>query len=72
MAEVWDGRRHRRRRVLGTDKGQDAELTGFIEAVRTGAPMPIPLSTLVSVTQATLAVEEALTTDRRISLTPLF
>jgi predicted dehydrogenase/threonine dehydrogenase-like Zn-dependent dehydrogenase len=71
-ADVWDGRRHhRRRRVLGTDKGQAGELTAFLEAARTAAPMPIPLSTLVSVTQATLAVEEALTTDRRISLAPL-
>ena len=46
------GRRRRRWRAgLSVDKGQAAELAAFVDAVRSGGPMPIPLQTLVAVTR---------------------
>ena len=56
---LWAGRRKRRWRAgLSVDKGQKAEPEAFVRAVRTGGPMPIPLETLIAVTDATLAVGE--------------
>ena len=46
-ATVWAGRGHSTTRARGSqDKGQRAELTAFVEAVLTGAAMPIPLEAL--------------------------
>jgi predicted dehydrogenase/threonine dehydrogenase-like Zn-dependent dehydrogenase len=67
-ATVWSGRRQKSSRTLGRpDKGQNAELSAFFEAVRTGGPMPISLGSLVATTRATLAVDDSLangTTER--------
>src|SRR5215467_12545752 len=60
-AAVWAGRRrHAARSRGGQDKGQRTELTRFLEACRTGAPMPIPFESLVATTGATLAVTRSL------------
>jgi predicted dehydrogenase/threonine dehydrogenase-like Zn-dependent dehydrogenase len=60
-ATVWRGRRPSARRSFGgSDKGQAAELSSFLDAVRSGGPMPIPLGSLVSTTRATLAVGRSL------------
>jgi predicted dehydrogenase len=40
----------------GRDKGQKAQLDAFLAAVRTGAPMPVGIDSLVATTRATLAV----------------
>jgi len=58
---VWspDGRSVKRSRT-GQDKGQRAQLQRFVEAVRTGGELPIPLGSLVATTRATLAVEASL------------
>ena len=43
-ATVWAGRGHSTTRARGSqDKGQRAELAQFVEAILTGAAMPIPL-----------------------------
>ena len=56
-AQVWSGRHRRVSRVWGAvDKGQRRQLELFIDAVRTGAPMPIALPSLAATTQATLSV----------------
>ena len=61
QAAVWAGRRRSTTRARGgQDKGQRAELTRFVEACRTGAPMPIPLESLVATTSATIAVTRSL------------
>ncbi len=52
------GRRERLRSA--TDKGHTEELREFIEAVRTGGPMPIPPESLIEVTRTTLAAAGAL------------
>ena len=60
-AAVWSGRRQSTLRPRGgQDKGQRAELTHFVEATLTGAPMPITLESLIATTRATIAVSESL------------
>jgi predicted dehydrogenase/threonine dehydrogenase-like Zn-dependent dehydrogenase len=60
-AEVWAGRGHDTIRARGgQDKGQRAEMARFVEACLTGAPMPIPLESLVATTKATIAVRDSL------------
>jgi predicted dehydrogenase/threonine dehydrogenase-like Zn-dependent dehydrogenase len=56
-AMVWSGRRRATMRSRGSqDKGQRPELEQFIEASRTGVPMPISFESLVATTGATIAV----------------
>ncbi|MEY9840215.1 bi-domain-containing oxidoreductase [Streptacidiphilus sp. EB103A] len=50
------------------DKGQRAELDAFLEAVRTGGPMPVPLESLVATTAATFAVRASLAADAPVTL----
>ena len=60
-ATVWSGRRQNTMRSRGgQDKGQRAELTQFVEANLTGAPMPTPVESLIATTRATIAVSESL------------
>jgi polar amino acid transport system substrate-binding protein len=58
--ETWrDGKRSVTKR-LQQDKGFDRELSAFIEAVRSGAEMPIAWRSLVMTTLTTLRIEDAL------------
>jgi predicted dehydrogenase len=52
----------------GRDKGQRAELDAFMEAVRTGRPMPVPLESLAATTAATLAVRTSLVSGAPVTL----
>jgi len=62
---VWAGRRRSTTRSRGgQDKGHGAELAHFVEACRTGAPMPISFESLVATTSATIAVGESLLSGR--------
>jgi predicted dehydrogenase/threonine dehydrogenase-like Zn-dependent dehydrogenase len=62
---VWIGRRQNTSKSRGgQDKGQRSELEQFVEAVRTGAPMPISLESLVATTRATIAAGESLSSGR--------
>ena len=64
-AATWTGRRRSTIRSRGgQDKGQQRELALFVEAIRTGAPMPIPLESLVATTSATIAVGSSLSSGR--------
>jgi predicted dehydrogenase len=56
--EVFEGDR-RRSRSARLDKGQSAEMRAFVEAVRSGGPMPISVDSLLDTTLATLAVDES-------------
>lgn len=49
------------------DKGQRAMVAAFLNALRDGAPSPIPLAELVAVTEATFAIEAALRQGRAIN-----
>ena len=60
-ATVWTGRSQTTRRSRrSVDKGQQGALAGFVDAVSSGGPMPIPLASLLSTTSATLAVTRSL------------
>jgi predicted dehydrogenase/threonine dehydrogenase-like Zn-dependent dehydrogenase len=64
-AAVWSGRRQSSMRSRGgQDKGQRAQQTQFVEANLTGAPMPIPVESLIATTRATIAVSESLMSGR--------
>lgn len=54
----------------GRDKGQAAEVAAFVDAVATGAPMPVPVTSLVATTRATLAVEQSLRTGMPVRVSP--
>ena len=64
-AEVWTGRGKSVTKARGgQDKGQRSEMAAFVEAVRTDAPMPIGLDSLLATTRATIAVGESLLSGR--------
>ena len=64
-ATVWAGRREKATRSRGgQDKGQRAELAGFVEACLKGTPMPIGVDSLVATTRATVAVSDSLLSGR--------
>jgi predicted dehydrogenase len=65
---VWSAKGKAVKRALGQDKGQRTQLERFVEAARTGAPMPIPLADLVATTRATLAVGTSLSTRQPVTL----
>ena len=60
-ATVWTARGKSATKARGgQDKGQRAEMEQFVEAVRTGGPMPISVDSLLATTRATIAVGESL------------
>jgi predicted dehydrogenase len=64
-AAVWTARGKSAMRARGgQDKGQRSEMAQFVEAVRTGGPMPIGLDSLLATTRATIAVGESLLSGR--------
>jgi predicted dehydrogenase/threonine dehydrogenase-like Zn-dependent dehydrogenase len=64
-AAVWTGRGKSTTKARGgQDKGQRSEMEQFVEAVRTGAPMPIGVDSLLATTRATIAVGESLLSGR--------
>ena len=66
-AAVWTGRGQGTRKARGgQDKGQRSEVEQFVESVRTGAPMPISLESLLSTTRATVAAAESLLSGRPV------
>jgi predicted dehydrogenase/threonine dehydrogenase-like Zn-dependent dehydrogenase len=68
-ATVWKGRRAEARRSrTRIDKGQVGELDAFLNAVRTGGPMPISIGVLASTTAATLAVGQSLVSGTSVTI----
>jgi predicted dehydrogenase/threonine dehydrogenase-like Zn-dependent dehydrogenase len=68
-ATVWRrGGKDVKRSLTGQDKGQAAQVGRFVEAVRRGEPMPIPLDQLVATTRATIAVQESLASGQSVAL----
>jgi predicted dehydrogenase len=64
-ASVWTGRGKSTTKARGgQDKGQRSEMAAFVEAVRTGSPMPISIDSLLATTRATIAVGESLLSGR--------
>jgi predicted dehydrogenase/threonine dehydrogenase-like Zn-dependent dehydrogenase len=68
-ASVHSRKRWARPRLpRGRDKGQRAQLDAFLAAVRAGDPMPIPITSLVATTRATLAVHTSLAAGASVRL----
>jgi predicted dehydrogenase/threonine dehydrogenase-like Zn-dependent dehydrogenase len=64
-AAVWTGRGKSTTKARGgQDKGQRPEMAAFVEAIRTGGPMPIGIDSLLATTRATIAVGESLLSGR--------
>jgi predicted dehydrogenase len=55
-------------RKLGQDKGHVAGVAAFLEAIRKGAPPPIPIDVLAAVSLATLAAIDSLATGEPIAV----
>ena len=65
---VWSAKgKSGKRSLAGPNKGQSTQLERFLDAVRTGAPMPISLEALVATTRATFAVGTSLTTKAPVT-----
>ena len=69
--EVYEGDKRRTKRAR-LDKGQPAEMAAFIQAVRSGGQMPIPLDSLLDTTLATLAVDQSLRRGQPVHLAELW
>jgi hypothetical protein len=52
----------------GQDKGHGREMALTIEAMKQGKDAPVPFDELVEVTEAAFAIEEAIRTQRTVSL----
>jgi predicted dehydrogenase/threonine dehydrogenase-like Zn-dependent dehydrogenase len=64
-AAVWSARGKSESKARGgQDKGQRAEMAAFVEAVRTGAPMPISVPSLLATTRATIAAGDSIVSGR--------
>jgi predicted dehydrogenase/threonine dehydrogenase-like Zn-dependent dehydrogenase len=64
-ASVWSAKGKSTTKARGgQDKGQQSEMAAFVEAVRTGRPMPISVDSLLATTRATIAVGESLLSGR--------
>jgi predicted dehydrogenase len=68
--ELVRGGKTKRSRSFTKDKGHFAALEAFFDAVRRGAPAPVPLRSLVETTLATFAAVEAMGSGRAVELGP--
>jgi predicted dehydrogenase/threonine dehydrogenase-like Zn-dependent dehydrogenase len=64
VLETWHDGKRRVIRSSGQQKGFDEELQAFLSAVKTGAPMPIPWSSIRATTKATLKIIDSLSSGR--------
>ncbi len=67
---VHHNNRRRRKRLLNQAKGHAEEVAAFVEALRSGDPMPIDPETLISVTQTTFLIHRSLETGGPVEYTP--
>lgn len=70
--DVYSERGHDGVRGPGPDKGQARQMQAFVEAVKTGGPMPISLDSLLDTTLVTLAAAESAATGRSIRMADLW
>jgi predicted dehydrogenase len=62
--EIWRNGKCRTSRAAGIDKGQKQELAAFVDAVKSGGAMPVPVDALIATTAATFAVARSVATRR--------
>lgn len=66
--DVYEGTRRARHGAGRIDKGQRQELQEFVQAIKGGGEMPIPIMNLLDTTLATLAVADSLRKGRPAQL----
>ncbi len=66
--ELWRGGKSKSVRSHSVDKGQGAEMSAFVEAVKSGGPMPVAFESLVATTAATLAAQRSVLTNRTVAI----
>ena len=69
-AEMVRGGRRRTLKPRAQDKGFRGELAAFFEALRAGAPMPIPFASMVATTETTFAIQESLARGAPVAVGP--
>jgi len=69
---LFEGNGQRKIKKGGLDKGQQAEMSVFIDAVKSGGPMPISMDSLIDTTLVTLAAAESLKTGMVVQLADLW
>ncbi len=62
---LWAGRRKRTARAR-QDKGHDAALRAWVEAIKRGGPQPVDMAEIVAVSEATICLHEALRTGTTV------
>ena len=65
---VKGGRTKREKSWFKQDKGHQAELVAFVEAIRDGKESPIPFESLVATTLTTFKIEESLRTGEPLPI----
>jgi predicted dehydrogenase/threonine dehydrogenase-like Zn-dependent dehydrogenase len=65
---VYEGNDYTRMRMGRLDKGQKDEMSAFVEAARTGGPMPISTDCLFDTTLTTVAAVKSVSTGSRVQL----
>jgi predicted dehydrogenase/threonine dehydrogenase-like Zn-dependent dehydrogenase len=63
-AEVWRNGKCRTTRAATLDKGQKRQLEAFVEAVKSGAGMPVSVPSLIATTACTLLVGRSIASGR--------
>ncbi len=60
VLETWSNGKRKVSKKLTQDKGFEQEIAAFVEAVKTGKPMPITWQSLVETTLTTIRIEDSL------------
>jgi len=68
--ELFRGGRRTVRKWRGQDKGHRQEIAAFLEAIRSGGPMPISVDELLATSYATIGAMESTCTGLPIALPP--
>lgn len=63
-ADIYEGSRHRTSGAGGMNKGQKEELDAFVQALKSGSEMPIPIASLLDTTLVTLAALDSMRAGR--------
>jgi hypothetical protein len=69
MRASWvRGSKEKTSRALEKDKGHEAQVTRFLDAMRGRGPAPIPADEILEVSRATLAMADSIRTGETITL----
>ncbi len=67
---LYSGNRRKRHRLLNQAKGHGEEVAAFVNALRTGGPMPMSVDSILGVTAATFAIHRSLDCGAPVEVPP--